>query len=87
MAVISPVQAVVFTYPPARLEGLALAAGLAWLNATGVTGGFVGPYVMGAIEQATGKPSTGLWVMSAALAVAGVGSLFLRYPNEDRRSA
>src|SRR6185312_3467564 len=33
MAVISPVQAVLFTYPPARFEGLALAAGLAWLNA------------------------------------------------------
>ena len=84
MAVISPVQAVLFTYPPARFEGLALAAGLAWLNATGVTGGFVGPYVMGAIEQATGKPSAGLWVMSAALAVAGIGALFLRYPNEDK---
>jgi hypothetical protein len=81
------VQAVFFTYPPARFEGLALAAGLAWLNATGVTGGFVGPYVMGAIEQATGKASAGLWVMSAALAVAGVASLFLRYPNEDRRAA
>ena len=84
MAVISPIQAVVFTYPPARFEGMALAAGLGWLNALGVTGGFVGPYVMGAIEQATGKPSTGLWVMSAAVAVAGVASLWLRYPNEDR---
>jgi MFS family permease len=87
MAVISPVQAVVFTYPPARFEGLALAAGLGWLNALGVTGGFVGPSIMGAVEQATGKPSTGLWVMSAAVAVAAVASLFLRYPNEDRGGA
>ena len=87
MAVISPVQAVVFTYPPARFEGMALAAGLGWLNALGVTGGFVGPSIMGAVEQATGKPSTGLWLMSAAVAVAAVASLFLRYPNEDRRPA
>ena len=85
MTVFSPIQAVVFTYPPARFEGMALAAGLGWLNALGVTGGFVGPSVMGAIEQATGKASTGLWVMSAAVALAGVASLFLRYPNQDRR--
>jgi MFS family permease len=85
MAVISPVQAVLFTYPPARFEGLALAAGLAWLNALGVTGGFVGPSIMGAIEQATGKPSAGLVVMAAAVAVAAVASLFLRYPSEDRK--
>jgi hypothetical protein len=39
---------------------------------------------MGVIEKATGHASSGLWVMSAALAVAAVGSLFLRYPSEDR---
>lgn len=87
MAVFSPIQAVLFTYPPARFQGMALAAGLGWLNGMGVTGGFVGPSVMGAIEKATGNPSAGLVVMSAALAVAALGSLFLRYPNEDRRAA
>jgi nitrate/nitrite transporter NarK len=75
---------VLFTYPPARFEGLALAAGLAWLNALGVTGGFVGPSIMGFVEKHTGQPSAGLVVMSAAVAVAAVGSLFLRYPKEDR---
>lgn len=85
MAVISPVQAVLFTYPPARFEGLALAAGLAWLNALSVTGGFVGPSIMGFVEKHTGQPSAGLVVMSAAVAIAAVGSLFLRYPKEDRR--
>jgi MFS family permease len=84
MAVISPVQAVVFTYPSARFEGLALAAGLGFLNALGVTGGFVGPYIMGAIEQATGKPSTGLLFMAAAVAVAGAASFGLRYPAQDK---
>ncbi len=84
MAVFSPIQAVLFTYPPARFQGMALAAGLGWLNGMGVTGGFVGPSVMGAIEKATGRPSAGLVVMSAALAVAALASLFLRYPKEDR---
>ncbi len=87
MAVISPIQAVVFTYPPARFEGLALAAGLGFLNALGVTGGFVGPYIMGAIEQATGKASNGLIFMAAAVALGGVVSLWLRYPHEDRKPA
>jgi MFS family permease len=86
MAVISPIQAVVFTYPPARFEGLALAAGLGFLNALGVTGGFVGPYIMGAIEQHTGKASGGLIFMSAAVALGGVASLWLRYPNQDRKA-
>jgi len=85
MAVFSPIQAVLFTYPPARFQGMALAAGLGWLNGMGVTGGFVGPSVMGVIEKATGKASAGLWVMSAALLIAGAASLFLRYPNQDRR--
>jgi MFS-type transporter involved in bile tolerance (Atg22 family) len=84
---VSPIQAVVFTYPPARFEGAALAAGLGFLNALGVTGGFVGPYVMGAIEQATGQASTGLIVMSASMALGGVLSLFLRYPHQDRAQA
>ena len=87
MAVISPIQAVVFTYPPTRFEGLALAAGLGFLNALGVTGGFIGPYVMGAIEQATGKASNGLIFMAAAVALGGLASLGLRYPREDKPSA
>ena len=87
MAVFSPIQAVLFTYPPARFQGMALAAGLGWLNGMGVTGGFVGPSVMGAIEKATGRPSAGLVVMAAALAVAAVASLWLRYPKEDRAKA
>ncbi|HEY4029358.1 MAG TPA: MFS transporter [Caulobacteraceae bacterium] len=84
MAVVSPIQAVVFTYPPARFEGAALAAGLGFLNALGVTGGFVGPFIMGAIEQGTGKASGGLIFMAAAMALGGIASLFLRYPHQDR---
>ena len=84
MLVVSPIQAVVFTYPPARFEGVALAAGLGWLNALGVTGGFFGPSIMGVLEQATGKASSGLVFLSAAIALGGVVSLFLRYPWQDK---
>jgi hypothetical protein len=61
----------------------ALAAGLGFLNALGVTGGFVGPYVMGAIEQGTGQASNGLIFMSISMALGGIVSLLLRYPHQD----
>ncbi len=83
-ALFSPVQSVVFTYPSARFEGPALAAGLGFLNCLGITGGFIGPYAMGLVEQATGKATNGLWLVSAALAAAGVASAWLRHPAEDR---
>ncbi len=38
-----PVQSVLFTYPSARFQGIALAGGLGFLNSLGILGGFVGP--------------------------------------------
>jgi len=73
------VQSIIFTYPASRLSGEALAGGLALVNTCGLLGGFVGPTVMGMIEQSTGKPMDGLVVLAAALAVAAVCSMWLRY--------
>jgi MFS family permease len=38
-----------------RMSGLVAAAGLAFVNTIGITGGFVGPYAYGLIEEATGN--------------------------------
>jgi MFS family permease len=38
-----------------RMSGLLAAAGLAFINTVGITGGFVGPYAYGLIEEATGS--------------------------------
>ena len=47
------VQSIIFLYPASRLKGAALAGGLGFVNSCGLLGGFVGPSVMGLIEQST----------------------------------
>ena len=43
----------------ARMSGLMAAAGLAFINTIGLLGGFVGPYLYGYVEDATGQSSRG----------------------------
>ncbi|WP_410624078.1 MFS transporter [Amycolatopsis sp. cmx-8-4] len=53
-----------------RLSGLMAAAGLAFINMLGITGGFVGPYVYGLIEGSTDSLVTPYYVFAAAACVA-----------------
>ncbi|MEV6638784.1 MFS transporter [Amycolatopsis sp. NPDC051371] len=53
-----------------RLSGLMAAAGLAFINMLGITGGFIGPYVYGLIESSTGSLVVPYYVFAAAAAVA-----------------
>lgn len=55
----------------ARMSGLMAAAGLAFINTIGLIGGFVGPYLFGIIEDATGNPSGGFYVVIAS-SITGV---------------
>jgi MFS family permease len=55
----------------ARMSGLMAAAGLAFINTVGLIGGFVGPYLFGIVEDATGNPSGGFYVVIAS-SVVGV---------------
>jgi predicted MFS family arabinose efflux permease len=55
----------------ARMSGLMAAAGLAFINTVGLVGGFVGPYLFGIVEDATGNPSGGFYVVIAS-SVVGV---------------
>ncbi|MBN3728088.1 MFS transporter [Burkholderia sp. Ac-20379] len=76
------VQAIIFTFPASRLTGSALAGGLGLVNTCGLLGGFVGPTVVGAIEQATGNAKNGLTLLAVALAIAAVVALRLKHGNE-----
>ncbi|AOJ83447.1 hypothetical protein WS86_22525 [Burkholderia savannae] len=76
------VQSIVFTFPASRLSGSALAGGLGLVNTCGLLGGFVGPAVVGAIEQATGHAKNGLAWLAIALVVAALASLRLRHGRE-----
>jgi nitrate/nitrite transporter NarK len=67
------------------LSGGTLAGGLAFVNTFGLFGGFLGPYVMGAMEDATGNKLSGLWLV-VGVCVIGAGLTFLlRYGEIGQR--
>jgi MFS family permease len=76
------VQSIIFVFPSSRLSGSALAAGLAFVTTCGLLGGFVGPSVMGLIEQTTGNTRNGLWLIASLLVLAALISTRLRQGQE-----
>ncbi len=60
----------VWVLPTALLTGTASAAGLALINATGSTGGFLGPYVIGWVRDATGSFAASLLFLAVVMAAA-----------------
>jgi MFS transporter, ACS family, tartrate transporter len=62
---------VFWTMPAALLSGTAAAAGIALINSIGNLGGFVGPYVVGLISDATGGSTDGGLIALAAILVGG----------------
>lgn len=75
-------QPIIFTFPASRLSGATLAGGIAFVNTIGLFGGFLGPYVMGAMEDLTGSELSGLWFVVGVCVVGTVLSLFLRHGDE-----
>ena len=63
---------VFWTLPTAFLGGAAAAGGIALINSIGNLAGFVAPFVVGSIKDATGNTSTGLLVLSLLPLVAGL---------------
>ncbi|TLU71560.1 MFS transporter [Lichenicoccus roseus] len=75
-------EGILFTYPASWLSGSSLAAGIAFVNSCGLVGGFVGPSLMGLIEQHTGRAANGLLAVAAVLVLAAILSLWLRQKGE-----
>jgi sugar phosphate permease len=63
-------QPVFWTVPPTILAGVQIAGTIPLISGFGNLGGFVGPYLMGAVESGTGSGADGLYVI-AAIAAAG----------------
>ena len=74
LAVAGPLSgtAVFWTMPPMLLAGTAAAGGIALINSLGNLSGWVGPFVVGWLEDVTGKTSTGLYVVAGMEVLAGV---------------
>jgi hypothetical protein len=54
------------------LSGTAAAGGIAWINSVGNLGGFVGPTLVGRIEDATGSNVAALLVLGSAMLAMGL---------------
>ena len=74
-----------WTFAPAFLTGAAAAGGIALINSIGNLGGFLGPYVAGAVKTHTGSFTGALWVLVAALVVAGVLALMMPHREPEAR--
>ena len=70
--------------PTALLRGTAAAGGIALVNSIGNVGGFVGPYLMGWIRDATGGFTAGLLTLAAILVLGAAIVLRLEQPKERR---
>jgi MFS transporter, ACS family, tartrate transporter len=64
--------------PASLLGGATAAASVGAINCIGNLGGFVGPYLLGALSSATGGYSTGIWYLAGASALAAVLILLVR---------
>lgn len=69
---IFPTTSTFWPIPSSILVGATAAAGIAAINSIGNLGGFVGPYIVGAIADATGSTRYGMVFLSGCLALACV---------------
>jgi ACS family tartrate transporter-like MFS transporter len=60
---------VFWAMPSALLSGAAAAAGIALVNSIGNLGGFVGPYLVGLMKDATGSTDAGLLTLAVLLGI------------------
>jgi cyanate permease len=63
-------RTVFYTIPQGFLTGAAAAGGIAFINSVGAFGGFVGPYMVGFLKDATGSFDAGMIGMAVILIVA-----------------
>ncbi|TWB88896.1 sugar phosphate permease [Bradyrhizobium macuxiense] len=63
-------RTVFYTIPQSFLTGAAAAGGIAFINSVGAFGGFVGPYMVGFLKDATGSFNAGMIGMAVILVIA-----------------
>jgi ACS family tartrate transporter-like MFS transporter len=71
-----------WTLPTGFLTGSAAAGGIALINSIGNLGGFVGPYAIGWIKDATGETTLGLVVLATGPIMAGVVTFLMGHDSK-----
>jgi MFS transporter, ACS family, tartrate transporter len=77
---------VFWSMPTAFLSGAAAAAGVAYINSIANIAGFVGPFVMGWIKDATGSFDGGLLVIACVCIAAAIAVLCISHDAELERT-
>jgi MFS family permease len=67
-----------FSILPTFLSGAAAAGSIALINSLGNLGGFVGPYMVGWLKDATGSFTAGMFGLAVMLLAAGLSALLLK---------
>lgn len=71
--------------PTAILSGAAASAGIAWINSLGNLAGYVGPYAIGTIRDATHSMTAALLMISASALVASIATLWATRTTVNHR--
>jgi nitrate/nitrite transporter NarK len=71
-----------WSLPTGFLTSSAAAGGIALINSIGNLGGFVGPYAIGWIKDATGETTLGLVVLAACSIMAGVVTFLMGHDSK-----
>ena len=71
-----------WTLPTGFLTGSAAAGGIALINSIGNLGGFVGPYAIGWVKDATGEITLGLVLLAACSIMAGVVTFLMGHDSK-----
>jgi len=77
-------QSTFWALPTSILSGSAAAGGIAWINSVGNLAGYVGPFIVGHILDATGSMTLALLVVSASCLMSGLVVLQVAKPKKDR---
>ncbi|MBN3857257.1 MFS transporter [Paraburkholderia sp. Ac-20340] len=72
------IQAVVWALPGEFLSGTSAAVGIAMINSLANLGGYLGPYGVGLIKDATGSLAAGLYFLAATLVIAVLATFAVR---------
>ncbi|ACB96640.1 MFS transporter [Beijerinckia indica] len=83
---IYPIQAVIWTLPGVFLTGASAAVGIATINSLANLGGYIGPYGIGLLKDATGSTAAGLYFLAAVL-LFGVFMAFVVRASLDKTQA
>jgi nitrate/nitrite transporter NarK len=70
-----------WSFPTAFLKSAAAAAGIAIINSIANLGGFVIPFAVGAIKDATGSTANGMYFLAAVLFGGGVLAVTVRFAD------